>query len=221
LKENKYIIFVDFDGTVTTRDVGDGIFDRFLRNDLEDNWHENLLEEWKSGRITSHECLVIQGENSAATEDEMIIELDNYPLRAGFAEFLQYCKINGIHVEILSDGLDFYINHILNKHGLGWVPVKANHMHFEGSKMVIEFPFIGIGCGHCGNCKRSHVQNVRQNGDKVIYIGDGYSDRFAVKSSDMVFARGDLARHCKRDAIPFTYFEDFNTVLKFMEKSDE
>ena len=218
---NKYTIYIDFDGTVTTRDVGDGVFDRFLRKELGKNWHKDLLEEWKSGRLTSQECLLIQSKNSEVTKEEMVNALDNFELREGFTELIEHCRKNGISVEILSDGLDFYINHILKKNGLGDLTVKSNHMHFEGQSMVMEFPFMEFGCGHCGNCKRYHIEKSRANGNKIVYIGDGLSDRFAVKSSDIIFARGDLARHCKRNSIEFTYFPDFHTVLRFIEETNE
>ena len=55
-KKNKLKLFVDFDGTVTSRDVGDGIFSKFLRSDLlEQGWLEKNIADCKAGIISYHE----------------------------------------------------------------------------------------------------------------------------------------------------------------------
>ncbi len=78
-----YRIFVDFDGTITRRDVGDSIFERFLRPDLlEAGWHSRIIEEWKAGRLSSRDCLVRECENTVVTRDELDALLDGHQPRA-------------------------------------------------------------------------------------------------------------------------------------------
>ena len=49
-KEKNVILFVDFDGTVTNHDVGDGIFSKFMRRDLQKHGlHDKLIADWKAG----------------------------------------------------------------------------------------------------------------------------------------------------------------------------
>ena len=218
----KIRIFADFDGTVTHRDVGNGIFDRFLRPDLlERNWHEEIISEWKAERVSSFDCLTQECANSVITEDEMREELENYCLTPGFVEMAAYCKEHGIPLMILSDGLDYYIEFILAKYGLSYVDYRANHMYFIDGALGVEFPHHNAGCGKCGNCKRSHMESMKRDGETVIYIGDGYSDRYAIKSADVVFARRDLADYCTNENIEFYPFDTFFEVLDHVRNGHE
>ncbi len=215
-------LFVDFDGTVTERDVGDAIFTKFMRKrPTDERLHERLIEEWKAGRISSAECLTEECANIVVTEAEFQSELDTFELRAGFPEIAQYCRKNGIPMTILSDGLDYYIKYLLEKHGLGYMPFYANHLYFTNGGAAIEFPHIGSGCGRCGNCKRAHIKAQSDEGDIVVYVGDGYSDRFAIHDADVVFARADLAEYLTAHNRAFRSYTDFYTILSYLEKGDD
>jgi 2-hydroxy-3-keto-5-methylthiopentenyl-1-phosphate phosphatase len=93
-------------------------------------------------------------------------------------------------------------------------------MFFNDSSIGVEFPYIDRGCRRCANCKRWHIETIRRNGEKTVYIGDGYSDRYAIKSVDTVFARHDLANYCDTRGIAYIPFEDFYDVLKHLENGD-
>ena len=213
-----YRIFVDFDGTITLRDVGDSIFERFLPAELIDaGWHRKIIEEWKAGRVSSMECLTRECAEARVTQEELDAELNTHTLIPGFAQLKDYCQKGAIPLEILSDGLDYYIAFILEKYGMSTVPFRANHMYFTKDSIGVEFPYEDKGCGRCGNCKRWHMESVRREGEKIVYIGDGYSDRYAVSSADIVFAHRDLAEFCNRNHVPFIPFGDFFGVVEYLE----
>ncbi|MHB9028445.1 MAG: MtnX-like HAD-IB family phosphatase [Candidatus Latescibacterota bacterium] len=214
-------IFVDFDGTITSRDVGDSIFERFLRPDLlARGWHEEMIREWKAGRISSRDCLLRECENTVVTREELDALLDEHTITPGFAQLVSYCAGNDIPLCILSDGLDYYIEFILAKYGLSETPYHANHMFFTETALGVDFPYVDKGCGRCANCKRWHIESIRRNGEKTVYIGDGYSDRYAIKSVDTVFARDDLAEYCDTRGIEYIPFQHFYDVLRYLENGD-
>ena len=214
-------LFVDFDGTVTERDVGDGIFSKFMRKQpADEGLHERLIEEWKAGRLSSVECLTEECANIAVTKEEFQAELDTCELTPGFAETAEYCRNNDIPMTILSDGLDYYIEYLLEKYGLGYIPFFSNHFYFLHGGAVIEFPYIDSGCGRCGNCKRAHIKARSGDGGIVVYVGDGYSDRFAIKDADVVFARADLAEYCRKHNRNFFPFTDFYPILSYLENEN-
>ena len=220
-KENNVILFVDFDGTVTNHDVGDGIFSKFLRNDFqEQGFHEKIIADWKAGIISSEQCLSEECANVIITEEELHNELEKYTLTPGFVAATEYCIENDIPITILSDGLDYYIEYILSKYGINNIPFISNHMYFKNGNMVVEFPFIDMGCGRCGNSKRWHMDMLRKDGDCVVYVGDGYSDRYAIKSADVVFAKHDLAEYCREKNHEFIPFQDFYPILKYLENGN-
>ncbi len=122
---------------------------------------------------------------------------------------------------ILSDGLDYYIDYILRKHGIRDVDYRANHMYFNNGSIEVEFPYVNKGCGRCGNCKRWHIESHCQDGELIIYVGDGYSDRYAIRSANVVFASNDLAEYCIKEDLEYIPFEHFYDILNYLKKNDE
>jgi 2-hydroxy-3-keto-5-methylthiopentenyl-1-phosphate phosphatase len=208
-------IFLDFDGTVTERDVGNSVFERFLDPRLlAEGFHHRIIGEWKAGRMSSRECLTLECRNSVAPVDRLDELLESHTLTAGFVEFAGFCRKNEIPVTILSDGLDYYIGYLLRKFGLDWIPYRANALLFDGDAIEVSFPYEGGGCGRCGNCKRRHIESERRDGERIVYVGDGYSDRYAIRSADIVFARDDLACVCSDEGIAYNPFSDFHEVIR-------
>ncbi|MBA7562800.1 2-hydroxy-3-keto-5-methylthiopentenyl-1-phosphate phosphatase [subsurface metagenome] len=212
-------LFVDFDGTVTQTDVGDTIFENFLLPELqEQNWHEWIINEWKAGRMSSEECLDRECENTVVTVDEFNGVLDRISLTPGFPDTVRYCGDTGIPLMILSDGFDYYIEYILEKHGIEDVAYRANHLYFkDNGRLGVTFPHQEKGCGRCGNCKRRHMKKRSQNGELILYAGDGYSDRYAIHEADVVFARFELAEYCDTKNLNYIPFKDFHDILAFVK----
>jgi len=206
----KIAIICDFDGTVARRDIGHEFFGEYVSD--KERW-KRLLNEWKMGLISSRECL---------TEEIAMLEVDTKGLDSFiekelfdpyFTDFVDFCNTGKYQIEILSDGLDYYIDYLLMKFGLGFIGFRANHLvHDNGKIRGVEFPYYNsMNCEMCGNCKRKHVENLREDGFLVVYVGNGYSDRCPAKYSDMVFAKADLLSYCKDkgiEHIPFTNFRD-------------
>ncbi len=221
MQTGKTRIFVDFDGTITERDVGDSIFEQFLRPELlKQGWHQTLIGEWKAGRLSSRDCLARECENTVVTRKDLDRFLDSHSLTPGFDRLVEFCGDRNIPLTVLSDGLDYYIDFILGKFGLGEVDYRANHMYFTEGSIGVDFPYVDKGCGRCGNCKRWHIDSERREGDRIVYIGDGYSDRYAIRSADMVFARSDLAEYCDRNGLAYIPFEHFHDVVREMSNGN-
>lgn len=221
MAERNIRLFVDFDGTVTEEDIGDSIFERFLHPDLlEKGWHREIIDEWKAGKVSSFECLRRECANTQVTREELDSHLDQYTLTPGFTETVKYCHSHRIPLTILSDGMDYYIEYLLAKFGISDIEYKANHMFFTNGAIGADFPYADMGCGRCGNCKRRHMETMRKDGETVVYIGDGYSDRYAIRDADVVFARGDLVEYCKKNGLEYRPFNDFYAILSYLENGD-
>ncbi len=205
-------IFCDFDGTAAKNDVGNLLFRTFA-----DERCFEIVRSWKEGKISSRECLIDLCEITRVTREELeqfsnAQELDPY-----FAVLVEFGQQKNIEVEILSDGLDFYIERILRKYKLdSIVAFHSNHLQFlNQNRIVSEFPYYDQGCGQCANCKGYHVRQVKEKTKPVVYVGDGLSDRCGAKEADIVFAkRGrDLLRYCQQNQIEHYDFGDFKDVL--------
>jgi len=52
---------------------------------------------------------------------------------------------------------------------------------------------------------------------RIVFIGDGLSDRFAVQEADVVFAKRQLLAYCREKGItcrPFETFAEVETALR-------
>lgn len=214
-------IYVDFDGTVSVQDVGDSIYERFLSPERSGtDWLDGIIGDWKAEKISSRECLENLCENTIVSRPELDAHLDGHALTPGFSGFVEVCRRREIPLMILSDGFDYYIEFLLAKYGLSEIPFRANRMFFGENGLGADFPYFDLGCGRCANCKRAHIENDRRTGERVMYIGDGYSDRYAIRSADIVFACGELAAYCDRNGIAYHPFGDFHDVIRHLETSD-
>jgi 2-hydroxy-3-keto-5-methylthiopentenyl-1-phosphate phosphatase len=58
----------------------------------------------------------------------------------------------------------------------------------------------------------------RQGADnRVAFVGNGLSDRFAAFYADVVFAKDMLAEICMKEGVKFSRWETFNDVRRVLE----
>jgi len=206
----KIAVLCDFDGTVARDDVGNLLFRSFSEN----GEAMEIVQRWKRGEISSRECL--EKEASLArvdreTLDKFICErcLDPY-----FKDFHDFACRRGMEVVIVSDGLDYYVEKMLVRNGLGHLDFYANRLDFDGNGgFGVTFPWHDLlECTDCGCCKTHHLFRYREEGYYIIYVGDGLSDRCPCETADFVFAKGDLLRHCRDKGIAHVEFDNFRDV---------
>ncbi len=206
-------IFVDFDGTITDQDVGNSFFREF------GNEAESLkfVARWKSGELSGRDLTLKEAEYVKVEEEEALKFVESFRIDPTFKEFTSYCKKNAIEVTVLSDGLDFYIERILELNGIMDVPFYSNQARFESGGIRVDFPFQS-DCKKCGNCKGYQILTKTGIDDVVVYIGNGYSDRCAVQYADIIFAKDELLKYCEENNITFFPFENFGGVIQKLNK---
>ncbi len=214
---NKFRIFTDFDGTISINDIGDEMFVKFADTD----W-DQIVDDWKQGKITSRDVFSHGCEHAIVSEKQLNHFCDQQAIDTTFRNFVDYCAHRNYPLTVLSDGLDHYIDRILKSTGFDQLSVLANKLVFiNENKIKAEFPYYGLGCSDCANCKGYHIRKLRENGEIVVFIGDGYSDRCAVKESDIIFAKDDLASYCLENGIAFHSFKNFSEVLEKFKKIEQ
>jgi 2-hydroxy-3-keto-5-methylthiopentenyl-1-phosphate phosphatase len=206
------LVLVDFDGTISQNDVGALLFETYSKKES-----PKIVSLWLKGDISSKECLQRVCELTDVSRSELKKFALSQKIDGKFPDFVDLCKCENLELAILSDGLDFYIKLILEKYGLEKVPFYSNVLKFEKRKLRPEFPYFDRGCGNCGNCKRYHLQNLRRRKEKVVYIGDGLSDKCAVREADFVCAKNDLRKFCVKEDIKHYPFRDFEDVIQIFE----
>lgn len=205
-----WAIFVDFDGTIAQVDVGYRLFHQFSQGR-----NAALIPDWKSGRLSSRSILQAEAALVDGTREELLAFCDQFALDSGWSQFAARVRSAGIPLQVCSDGLSFYIEHLLGKYGFGDLPVTANRGISDGRRLSVEFPYAESGCGRCGNCKAERIREVRRASGsslQAVFVGDGLSDRCGAREADLLFAKHDLAAYCTAEGIAYTPFRTFADV---------
>jgi 2,3-diketo-5-methylthio-1-phosphopentane phosphatase len=203
----------DFDGTVTVRDVAALLLTEFG----DDSW-KDIEEEYREGKITCREALRTQFEMLKGTREEMTDFLDaNDWIDPDFKPFLSYCTENDIPVRIVSEGLDFYIMHLLQSNRID-VPFFTNKAHFENGGIKVSFPNSSEDCEDCGTCKLEALKDWKDDGKKIIYAGDGMNDICPAESCDFVFAKGDLLSHYRKEGLEHVEIEGYADIISEVKR---
>ena len=211
-------VFCDFDGTVAHQDVGASLFRTFAGEQA-----KPIVMRYLDGEINARECLT---QECAAVDNlprEQFYEfVDRFELDPYFNSFVNFCAQREIPVTIVSDGLDAYVERVLNNHGLGHLTWFANHVEFvqEGNatKLVPSFPYRDAECERCGNCKRNHLLTMSGEEDIIVYVGDGISDECPVRYADIVFAKHNLIPYCQKHNITYHEYRHFGDVQNKLEQ---
>jgi len=210
----KVLVISDFDGTLCTVDMGNRILNRFTCKE----WRV-VDDAYIRGDIGSRSAYTQIAPFMKGTQSKM----QDFARRHGgidpyFGEFYRLCRACGIDVQIVSDGLDFYIDAILKKCGFAEIPFISNKLIFgDDGSFAMDFPSYNGFCGRCGTCKRSVVEDRRKIYSRIIYIGDGHSDVCPSRHVDLVFAKDVLYQKCLENGtacIPFAHFGDIMAYLK-------
>ena len=207
--QNKIAIMCDFDGTVAQEDVGNLLFRTFSDN----GGTSAVVERWRRGEISSRECLEHEAKLARAKQNDLDDFITKRRLDPYFKDFHDFAKKRGMEIVIMSDGLDYYIESMLVKCGLGEIEFYANRLKLNGDTLKIEFPYYDLlGCQDCACCKTHHLFTYRDQGYYIIYVGDGQSDFCPCSSADLVFAKGRLLEYCRDAGVDHIEFRNFRDI---------
>lgn len=204
-------VVVDFDGTITVDDMLYVIAKRHAPEATAEAERALL-----AGEIDVNECVLREFEPIRAEHDEIIAEIvEEAEVRAGFARFVAGAQAAGDRVIVISSGFTSLIRPVLAGVGVNDIEVIANDVRFapQGSTVTLRE---GPRCERCGErCKRPLVEKIA-DWDRVVYVGDGWSDRCASLPAARRFACDDLARYLDAEGAEYHHFETFDDVSAVM-----
>ncbi len=207
-------VWIDFDGTITRRDVLDDLIQRYA---VSDAW--KLIEErWQAGIIGSRECLAQEFALIRIGKAELATFLESVSVDPGLNQLLATLRKHRVPVAVLSDGIDHFIRAVLKRNGITDVAVRSNTLIHTGKRLSLRCPHASSACTcAAAHCKCASAEALLQPGRKTIYIGDGRSDLCPSRKASAVFAKAALAQALTREAIPFTPFVTLNDVSETLE----
>lgn len=204
--------FLDFDGTISTEDVVDKILERFADKE----WRV-IEKQWAAGVIGSRECLSRQMALVRAKPREFGRLLDAVNIDPYFVPFLRHARAAGVPVAVVSDGFDLVIGRVLER-ALGAeseivrsIPVYSNHLEWRDGLLAAHFS--EASCAHgCATCKERVIREIARPGETVVFVGDGWSDRFGASVSAFTFAKHRLLKFCREKKLPHRPYSNFKAV---------
>lgn len=204
-------MLVDYDGTIASIDVTDEL----VRRADEAAWMELDLE-YRRGAIGSRALLLSHAALLPSRPEDLAGFVTDPPHDPTFGPFVSFAREHGVTVEVVSDGLGFFVEPALRRSGLTDLSVYTAELDFGRDRPELTFPHGHPTCRTCGTCKRQPVLRHQRAGRHVVFVGDGHSDRYAASYADTVFAKGDLAALCSANDIPFLDWHSFDDVASWI-----
>ena len=211
-------ISCDFDQTAAIENVARLLLDRFSNA---------RVKEVESAHRRGDTTFRDYQEQAFNAVEATMVEMAEYvkqnaSLRPGFRELANACSASGHDLKVVSAGLDFYIQALLDPHNLGHIPIVAVAAHEQDAPdgpFRYDYPRSRADCDPAwGVCKCAALDDARAAGMQTVFVGDGpRGDACAAARADYVFARGRLLRYCRRNNIPATPFEDLYPVVDFVQ----
>jgi 2,3-diketo-5-methylthio-1-phosphopentane phosphatase len=201
-------VFLDFDGTISTIDVGVHLLERLAPPD----WHD-VEAEYQAGEIGSRVCLLDEWDLLPADPELLRSVAAEVPIDPSLDPLVAALLAAGAEVSVVSDGFGFYARDACAHLG---IPVLTNAVDWETGRL--EFPFEDrcCACSSCGTCKQAPIKDARHRGRATVLVGDGTSDRKAALLADVVLAKGELARWCEWSDVAFTEFATLADVRRVL-----
>ncbi|MFL5777615.1 MAG: HAD-IB family phosphatase [Chloroflexota bacterium] len=206
---------VDYDGTIAQTDVSDALMAEFVTAE----W-EAKAAEYDAGRLGSRRLMEWEVALINAPADRLRALAARQPHDPGFVPFARRARAAGAIVEIVSDGFGFFIPAALDALGVGDLPVVTADTRLDGERPTIAFPNGNPRCFLCGTCKRDRVLAHQAAGRRVVFVGDGESDRYAAGYADVVFAKRALVKICVEHGWPFQRWTEFVEIEAWAAELD-
>ena len=206
----KTAIQCDFDGTVIEGEISILLLDEFA----DGNWRE-IDDAFYNGQISIADCSkkcfsMIKADEK--TLKEFVLESVNITVRDGFVELCNYCTQRGHYFVIVSNGLTFYIEAILNDIGISNIGIFAGQNQFDPGGMEVKY--VGPdGVEPESDFKEACTKMLKRQGYSVICIGDSISDIYTARRASHIFATGNLREICRQENLEYIPFSDFHDVI--------
>lgn len=204
-------VLTDFDDTAAAQNVAEMLLNEFGHP----SWTD-VRERFRAGELSLKDYQEETFLQMTADKDAMQSYVRaNASFRPHFAELSQFCKEKAIPMCIVSQGLDFYIQALLDGIGQPETPVYAVATEFDAQGRVAgyRYDFAYPDAPQLGNSKALIVRRFQEQGHHVFFMGDGRSDFEAGEVADTVFAHRQMAAMCDEAGIQFSTFTDFGPVL--------
>ncbi len=220
------IIISDFDGTITQTDVNNTIHFHYG-----DEKTAEIEEQFSRGEIGVYQSLSFHYNRLKISEKEFKeFVLENIEIDPYFKKFYKMINNKDLDFAVISGGFINYIEMIFDKYNIDMKhPIYANKLLFkENNNIEVKFAHEVSqkecirDSGYCGNCKYRIINKYKnqKNKDKIIYIGDGLTDRCGARQADIILVKSgsSLLDYCQDNNIEYYVFNNFKEIKEIIKE---
>jgi 2,3-diketo-5-methylthio-1-phosphopentane phosphatase len=200
---NKFVIFSDFDGTITKNDMLDKIIIDTHSWSIYKQGEDDLLTDKISYEQHLNDMFSGITYNLNNLTTDMIDD--------GFYNFYLWIKSTNIDFYIVSSGFKKIITHLVPYVETNLIfanDIEINNMNEWSVKLFDDVH-------KCSINKNDIVKLYNKNNHKTVFIGDGLSDFKVMGNVDYLFCKKYSLLHvkCINENYPHIVFTDFNEIL--------
>ena len=206
----KKIVFLDFDGTITSEETLVGVMNRLVsKEDFEKQYAAAMKEKMTISQMLK----TFFREIPSSRISDVMDYIESVSIRPGFQEFLDYMNELKIPVVVISGGLKQMVYSKLEKYRAQILDIYCVDVDLSGPYMNLVSKFDD------GNelLKKTDVMGF-YDFQKSISIGDSHTDMKIAIAADQVFARDELADFMRDLGKPYEKWEDFYDIVKSMKE---
>ena len=204
-----YIVFCDFDGTITNWESAEGLWEYYLGS----QFHQKMKQLIREDATTSCGIKQLFHMIPSSRYGEMFDYIKTIELRPGFGSFLDYLDAQDIPLVVISGGIGEMITHVLKPY-YG----RLAGCHFCTLSTAQEYLTISSPYDDGIDLIRKERVMEEYSYQTSIFFGDSFTDRNASQSADIVFARDRLHLFLEERSIPHHSFDTFHDAVRIFKK---
>ena len=207
------LVQCDFDGTVTIGDVSFLILDEFTGS----GWRKEF-DDYMQGKITVSRFNTRAFARVKASREELgRFVREKAVVRPGLQDLISVCRDKGYRFVIVSNGMAFYIEAILEMIGLKGIEFVAGRAEFSPQGMRAWYPGPD-GMPLEDGFKEAWTAYFLSQGYRLVYIGNGASDFAPARRCSHVFAIDNLEAECRKAGVGHAPFKDLYDVARALRE---
>ena len=207
--KNKVIIFCDFDGTITQRDVLDSIITDVYSFEKYKEVENKLLNSELSYEQYLFDMFNYINYNLTNIPNDLVDE--------HFYEFYNWVISQGIDFYIISSGFKKIIEHLVPYVNSNLI--FGNNIRFDENEKWNVVLYDQINNSSIN--KNTVIKECARENHKTIFVGDGLSDFKVMGKVDYLFCKKDSLLHikCINENCEHIVFENFKEILDYIKNN--